>query len=152
MRLALLAVALLAACVIVQGSGMLLLIFWLARIRNVLESPSVVRRMGLLLRVFVSIVLLHLVQVVLWALVFWEARQLPTLETAVYFSITTYTTVGYGDVVLGPDWRCLAGVEGLTGIISSRVVDGVRVRRRAPHVRALAAVARRALKASTAEL
>ena len=117
MRLALLAVALLAACVVVQSSGMLLLIFWLARIRDVLESPNVVRRMGLLLRLFVLIVVLHLVQVVLWALVFWEARQLPTLETAVYFSITTYTTVGYGDVVLGPDWRVLAGIEGLTGII-----------------------------------
>ena len=69
MRLALLAAALLAACVIVQSSGMLLLIFWLARIRDVLESPKVVRRMGLLLRLFVLIVLLHrTVQVVLWAL------------------------------------------------------------------------------------
>jgi uncharacterized membrane-anchored protein len=46
MRLALLAVALLAACVIVQSSGMLLLIRWLARIRNVLESPNVARRIG----------------------------------------------------------------------------------------------------------
>jgi hypothetical protein len=117
MRLALLAAALLAACVIVQSSGMLLLIRWLGRIRDVLESPGVVRHMGLLLRLFMLIVVMHLVQVVVWALVFWEARQLPTLETAVYFSITTYTTVGFGDVVLGPGWRVLAGIEGLTGII-----------------------------------
>ncbi len=50
MRLALLALALLAACVIVQSAGMLLLINWLARVRHVLESPSARRRVGLLLR------------------------------------------------------------------------------------------------------
>jgi voltage-gated potassium channel len=117
MRLALLAVALLAACVIVQSSGMLLLIHWLARVRHVLESPNVRRRVGLLVCLFVCIVLLHLIQIVLWGIVFWRAGELPTLETAVYFSITTYTTVGFGDVVLGPGWRVLAGIEGLTGLI-----------------------------------
>src|SRR5262245_25343094 len=117
MRLALLALALLAACVVVQSAGMLLLIHWLARVQNVLESPRASRRAGLLLCLFVAIVLLHLLQVILWAVVFWQARQLPTLETAVYFSLTTYTTIGFGDVVLGPGWRVLAGTEGLTGII-----------------------------------
>ncbi len=117
MRLALLALALLAACVIVQIAGMLLLIHWLDHVRHVLESPSVRRRGGLLLRLFVWIVLLHLLQVGLWAAVFWRARELPNLETAVYFSLVTYTTIGFGDVVLGPDWRVLAGIEGLTGIV-----------------------------------
>ena len=117
MNLALIAVAMLAACVLVQSSGMVLLIRWLVRVRDAVESPSVARRIGLLLRLFMLVVLLHLVQVVLWALVFWGARQVSTLETAVYFSIITYTTVGFGDVVLGPPWRLLAGIEGLTGII-----------------------------------
>jgi len=117
MGLALLAFALLAACVIVQSVGMLLLIHWLARVRHVLESPSVPRRVGLLLRLFVSIVLLHLLQIGLWAVVFWRARELPSLETAVYFSLSTYTTIGFGDVVLRPGWRVLAPIEGLTGLL-----------------------------------
>src|SRR5262245_20731121 len=117
MRLALLALALVAACVILQIAGMLLLIRWITRVRQVVESPSVRRRGGLLLGVFVCIVLLHLFQIGLWAVVFWRAHELPNLETAVYFSITTYTTVGFGDVVLGPGWRVLAGVEGLTGLV-----------------------------------
>jgi len=117
MRLVLLALALLSACVIIQSTGMLLLIHWLARVRHVLESPSVARRVGLLVRLFVAIVLLHLLQVALWAAVFWRARELPTLETAAYFSIVTYTTIGFGDVVLGPGWRVLAGIEGLTGLL-----------------------------------
>jgi voltage-gated potassium channel len=117
MHLALLALALLAACVIVQSTGMLLLIHWLARIHHVLESPSARHRLGLLLRLFLLIVLLHLIQVGLWAVVFWRARELPTLETAVYFSLVTYTTIGFGDVVLTPGWRVLAGIEGLAGIL-----------------------------------
>ena len=117
MPLTLVALALLAACVVVQSVGMLVLIHWLTRLRRVLESPSAIRRVGLLVRLFLRIVLLHLIQVGLWAVVFWRARELPTLETAVYFSLVTYTTIGFGDVVLGPSWRVLAGIEGLTGML-----------------------------------
>jgi hypothetical protein len=117
MRLVPLALALLAACVTVQSLGTLVMIHWIARARHVFESPNVYRRVGLLLCLFMFIVLLHLIQIGLWTVVFWRAGELPTLETAVYFSITTYTTVGFGDVVLGPGWRVLAGIEGLTGLI-----------------------------------
>jgi len=117
MHLVLIALALLAACVIVQSLGTLAMIHWVARVRQVFESPNVVRRVGLLLGIFTFIVLLHLIQIALWAGVFWREGELPTLEKAVYFSITCYTTVGFGDIVLGPGWRVLAGIEGLTGII-----------------------------------
>ena len=117
MRLVVLAVALLATCVIVQSVGMLVLIHWLARVRRVLESPSTPRRVALLLRLFLGIVLLHLIQVGLWAVVFWRAQELPNVDTALYFSLATYTTIGFGDVVVGPGWRVLAGIEGLTGIL-----------------------------------
>ena len=113
--LALLGLALIATCVVVQSVGMLALIHWLARVRGVLESPSAPRRVGLLLRLFTRIVLLHLIQVGLWAIVFWH--ELPDLETALYFSLVSYTTIGFGDVVVGPGWRVLAGIEGLTGIL-----------------------------------
>jgi len=116
-RLVLLAVALPATCVIVQSLGMLVLIRWLSRVRRVLESRSTYLRVALLLRLFVGIVLLHLVQVGLWAVVFWRAQELPNVDTALYFSLATYTTIGFGDVVVGPGWRVLAGIEGLTGIL-----------------------------------
>src|SRR5437879_13911517 len=102
MRLALLGVALLATCVIVQSLGMLVLIRWLSRVRRILESRSTYLRVALLLRLFVGIVLLHLVQVVLWAVVFWRAHELPNVATALYFCLATYTTIGFGDLVLVP--------------------------------------------------
>ncbi len=117
MYLVLLAVALLAACVIIQSLGMLVLIHWLSRLRRVLESRNAYLRVALLLRLFFGIFVLHLVQVGLWAVVLWRAQQLPNVETALYFSLGTYTTIGFGDVVVGPGWRVLAGMEGLTGIL-----------------------------------
>ena len=117
MRLTLVAVALLVSCVVVETAGIIFLIHRLTRVRDTLASASVYRRGALLLDVFLCVVLLHLVQVGIWALAFWEARQLPDLETALYFSLASYTTIGFGDVVLGPGWRVLAGLEGLTGLV-----------------------------------
>ena len=39
------------------------------------------------------------------------------LQSAFYFSAVTYTTTGYGDVVLPPEWRVVGGIEALTGIL-----------------------------------
>ena len=39
------------------------------------------------------------------------------LQSALYFSAVTYTTTGYGDLVLPPDWRLVGAVEAVTGIL-----------------------------------
>lgn len=59
----------------------------------------------------------HLVEISLWALMYvWDAA-IPDLPSAFYFSAVTYTTTGYGDLVLSPEWRIVAGIEALTGIL-----------------------------------
>jgi len=42
---------------------------------------------------------------------------MPDAQSAFYFSVVTYTTTGYGDLVLPPEWRIVGGVEALTGIL-----------------------------------
>ena len=45
-------------------------------------------------------------------------RQPGYYERAVYFSIVTFTTLGYGDITLPyEEWRILSGVEALNGIL-----------------------------------
>ena len=48
---------------------------------------------------------------------FWWQECLPDAESSLYFSGVTYTTLGYGDVVLPEEWRLFGPVEGLTGIL-----------------------------------
>lgn len=42
---------------------------------------------------------------------------LPDLETALHFSMVTFTGVGYGDVVLTGSWRILASIQAANGVI-----------------------------------
>lgn len=63
------------------------------------------------------LILLHLAEISIWGLVYLWSGSLPDLETALYFSGVTYTTIGYGDLVLATPWRILAPIEGMTGIL-----------------------------------
>jgi hypothetical protein len=71
----------------------------------------------LLIRVAWLLLLLHLVEIALWALFFWWQKCLPDMESSIYFSGVTYATVGYGDLVLPQEWRLFGPIEGLTGIL-----------------------------------
>jgi voltage-gated potassium channel len=42
---------------------------------------------------------------------------LPSWESALYFSATSYTTVGYGDIVLPSNWRMLGPIESILGVL-----------------------------------
>ena len=42
---------------------------------------------------------------------------MPDLEKTLYFSMVTFTTLGYGEIVLGEQWRLLASFEAANGII-----------------------------------
>ena len=56
----------------------------------------------------------------LWALLYLYnplITTIPDLETAFYFSMVTYTTLGYGDVVLTGHWRTLASIQAANGVI-----------------------------------
>jgi hypothetical protein len=71
----------------------------------------------------VSLLLLHLAEALVWALFMVLVGALPDLEAAAYFSLTSYTTVGYGDVLLPERWRLLGPIEAAVGILMLRLVD-----------------------------
>ena len=56
-------------------------------------------------------------EVLLWASAYILLGEIQSLEPAFYFSMVTFTTLGYGDIVLDESWRLLAGFEAATGII-----------------------------------
>lgn len=52
----------------------------------------------------------------LWAGLFLHLGALGSLEEALYFSTVTFSTLGYGDIVLTPDWRLLASFAAANGL------------------------------------
>ena len=59
----------------------------------------------LVVRITWWLIVIHLVEIALWALFFWWQKCLPDAESSFYFSGVTYATIGYGDLVLPKEWR-----------------------------------------------
>ncbi len=113
MRL-LIAGCLMALCVIIHAGG----VTWaLGRTRRHTEFPGFWAGTWRFILVAGWIVLLHLFEVSVWAAFYFLKGAMPAMQTALYFSAVTYTTTGYGDLVLPPEWRLVGGVEALTGIL-----------------------------------
>ena len=110
------AALLVAFCVALHAAGLLGVNAWL-RVRLTAEHRGAWAATWLLVRVAWAIILLHLLEIVIWALAFVQLGCMPDVGTAFYFSSITYTTVGYGDVVLPSGWRNLSSAEALTGIL-----------------------------------
>jgi voltage-gated potassium channel len=70
----------------------------------------------LIVRFSAAMIVLHILQILLWAS-FYRWRCLPTWESCFYFSASSYSTVGYGDIVLPRVWRVLGPVESVTGVL-----------------------------------
>jgi hypothetical protein len=58
-----------------------------------------------------------MLEVALWASLYYKEGCFSDPRTSLYFSLITYSTVGYGDVVLSAQYRMLGGVEALVGIL-----------------------------------
>ncbi|MGE0317591.1 MAG: ion channel [Hyphomicrobiaceae bacterium] len=50
-----------------------------------------------------------------WAMLYRLLGALQSFEEAIYFSLVTMATLGYGDVVLDKSWRLLSAIQGANG-------------------------------------
>ena len=109
------AFGLMAACVVIHASG----ITW--SMRQLDHTSMRGRRFWRTTSVSISLatrmVVCHLAEISLWALLYLFTDAMRDLPSSLYFSAVTYTTTGYGDLVLPQEWRLVGGVEALTGIL-----------------------------------
>ncbi len=59
----------------------------------------------------------HLIDIAIWAVLFLGCGEFSNFGTAYYHSAVTYTTLGYGDVIMTPAWRMLAPLEAANGML-----------------------------------
>jgi hypothetical protein len=71
------------------------------------------------------LILVHLAEISLWGMFYFWWGCLPDAESALYFSGVTYTSTGYGDLVLPKPWRMLAPIEALTGVLMCGLSAGL---------------------------
>ena len=117
------AALLVGACTALHAGGLLGVNAW-TRGRLATGADGYWSGLWLLVRVAWVIILLHLLEILLWAAAYVGLGCLADIGTAFYFSSITYTTVGYGDVVLPEGWRNLSSAEALTGILMAGLSTG----------------------------
>ena len=115
---------LLGLCVLIHSAGIALIL------RQMYCHPPVPSDRPWKVAIFIvqvawKLTSLHLFQIVLWAVYFRVQGCLPDFETSLYFSGISYSTLGYGDVVLPRGWRTLGPAEGLTGILMCGLSTGL---------------------------
>ena len=106
------------ATVVLHVAGVVLLI---ARLIRRYPDHAVRLTTGRSIKILTIITLglfvLHSIEIWAWAALYLVVGEFSELSPAVYFSTVTFTTLGYGDMTLGPDWRILSGIEAANGII-----------------------------------
>lgn len=111
------AVALVALTLWLQCAGMGVLICWT---RTVIERRT--KKLSpwhaavLMVRFSAAMTVLHIVETLVWAC-FYRWKCFSAWETSFYFSVASFSTVGYGDVLLPQIWRSLGPLESLTGML-----------------------------------
>jgi hypothetical protein len=101
----------------IQCAGIAVLIRWArASIERGVARLSSWHAAILMIRFSTLVIVLHFLQIFFWS-AFYRWYCLPSWEPSFYFSASSYSTVGYGDVVLPRVWRLLGPVESVTGVL-----------------------------------
>ena len=122
----LLALLLTAATVIVHAAGLVRVVTPFSGIwpkQDLSGQEAVVP----LIRLISGLLVLHLIEMGVWAAAYAATGVLPDFETSLYYSLTSYTTVGYGDVVLPAAWRLVGPIEAAVGVLMLGLSTGVIV-------------------------
>ena len=108
--------------VLIHSSGTVVLLRFVMRYARPLHHRFPLMGRGLImLAAAVLLMLIHVAEISTWAVAYLQAPDIPEIDsftTSFYFSSVTYTTLGYGDIVLDHDsWRLACGLEALNGIL-----------------------------------
>ncbi|WP_342643946.1 potassium channel family protein [Rhodoligotrophos ferricapiens] len=109
---------LIAATVVIHTVGLITL----SRLVNFFGSHfglsrATLGRSAAMITVVLGLFLVHTVEVWTWALAYLAIGAIDNMADALYFSTVTFSTVGYGDVVLASEWRLFSSLEGINGFM-----------------------------------
>ena len=109
-------VAALIASLMIHGAGM----FWIQR-RNLhyTRLPPLHLEREWKFSLLISLMLMtHVLEVLLWSAALYGTGAIATFRDSYYYVAVTYTTLGYGEGTLTPQWRILAPMIAMSGLFA----------------------------------
>jgi voltage-gated potassium channel len=114
----LIAFGIMGICLVIHVTGIILLSNALVQRRDKIEGRvGFAYGASLLIIVFTALITLHLSEAVIWAAFYSWNGLFHDFETSLYFSLSSYTTAGYGEVLLPQSWRLLGTIEAISGVL-----------------------------------
>ena len=107
----------LVACLGIHLQTAVLVIDHLRKYHPLSDHPTRWTFFKIVAGICAALLVSHTIHVYLWAASLWFLGALPGYEEPIYFTLVTYTTVGYGDIVLSPDFRVFGAMAGVCGIL-----------------------------------
>lgn len=107
-----------AVTVLIHVTGLFILVKVLSLLSPSSDKPTHRgHTYGLMTTAVAGIIAIHTLEIWLWASIYLFLGEFSELETALYFSAVTSTTLGYGDITLSEQWRLLGTFESMGGLI-----------------------------------
>jgi hypothetical protein len=79
--------------------------------------PLSVRGVAMIMALVLGLFVVHGLEIWLYATLYLELGAVEGLRHAVYFSTQTYAAIGYGDEAIAHDWKLIAAIEGINGLL-----------------------------------
>lgn len=83
-----------------------------------MRPPHRAKMIGVIMFLGVWFLTMIVIDSWLWASAFLALGIFDRLEPAIYFSMVSFTTLGYGDIVLEPPWRILGAISAVCGLLN----------------------------------
>jgi voltage-gated potassium channel len=107
--------------IVIQGYGTK---FWIHHLRSNYTNKPLIgfdhRTVRLLVYTALFLLSLNFIEAILWGFTYYllpGITEFETLEKAIYFSLVTFTTLGYGEITISSTNRILSGFEAMNGVL-----------------------------------
>tara|TARA_R110000787_G_scaffold60220_11_gene136615 strand:- start:824 stop:1270 length:447 start_codon:yes stop_codon:yes gene_type:complete len=107
--------------ILIHGYGTILWVKLLSKkYKNKHESSINKKTVGILIYTAIFLLSLNFLEAIIWGFTYYilpGITEFDTLEKAIYFSLVTFTTLGYGEITISSTNRILAGLEAMSGVL-----------------------------------
>jgi hypothetical protein len=73
------------------------------------------RGMAHVVGILLFLLLVHLLQMLVWAVVYYNGGAFSSFYVALFFSMSTFSTLGFANFLPPPNWELFAALEGVAG-------------------------------------
>lgn len=84
------------------------------------SNPRLLELCGIIGTTACVLLIVHILEVLLWAIAYYSLpaiTELKDFQDSVYFSMVTFTSLGYGDIVISSKWKLLSGIQAMAGML-----------------------------------